>query len=227
MIYSFTPEQLSALKQRAALLFSYQKNWLNNPKRARHYTKMRQCGADFAFSLEALIDAIETGRNQVFIGTSESSTNGSNRNYIAYFSREVGVNIAGKKGTIELSNGASIYFVGEKSLFSALCGNAYVSEYAWAKHPRSLFAAAKGVAMHRKHRLTSYTSPSRNGEAFKLWGEFKQDDKETLTLTDHMGESSPLLDQAEIDYYRSIMTLSDFRMMFMCEWQQDMQEQMK
>ncbi|HCB1983521.1 TPA: terminase family protein [Klebsiella pneumoniae] len=227
MIYSFTPDQLSALKKHAALLFSYQNNWLNNPKRARHYTKMRQCGADFAFSLEALIDAIETGRNQVFIGTSEASTNGANRNYIAYFAGEVGVNITGRKGTIELSNGASIYFVGEKSPFSALCGNAYVSEYAWAKHPRSLFAAAKSVAMHRKHRLTSYTSPSRNEEALKVWAKIRQKDKETLTLTDHMRESNPLLSREDIDYYRSIMSCADFRMMFMCEWQQDMQEQMK
>ena len=68
MAYSFTPDQLNALKQRATRLFGYQQQWMRNPARQRHYTKMRQCGADFAFSLEALIDAIETGRNQVFIG---------------------------------------------------------------------------------------------------------------------------------------------------------------
>lgn len=220
MIYSFTPEQTCALKQRSALLFGYQNNWLGNPNRVRHYTKMRQCGADFSFSLEALIDAIETGRNQVFIGTSEASTNCANRKYIAGFSRSVGVSILGIEGTIRLSNGAAIYFLGEESHFSSLCGNAYVSEYAWADHPRTLFAVARGVSMHSRHRLTTYTSPSHNEEAFKIWEKIKPEDKETLTLADHIRESNALLDPEEIDYHRDNMTAADFRMMFMCEWPQ-------
>lgn len=225
MAYSFTPEQLNALKQRATRLFGYQQQWMRNPTRQRHYTKMRQCGADFAFSLEALIDAIETGRNQVFIGTTEASAEGANRHYIAAFAHDVGVNIKGDTGRILLSNGAVIYFAGEKSLFSGLCGNAYVSEYAWANHPRTLFALGKAVAANVRHRLTTYTSPSKNQAAWKVWKNLSSASRGTVILSDHMREDAPLFSPEDIDEYRRTMSAENFAMLFMGKWPQEDQEQ--
>jgi len=225
MKYSFTPEQLSALKQRASRLFGYQQKWLNNSDRQRHYTKMRQCGADFAFSLEALTDAIETGRNQVFISTSEAYAEGASRRYIVGFAREVGVRIKSDTRKIVLSNGAEICFVGEKSLFAGLCGNAYVSEYAWATHPGALFKPAKAVAANSCHRLTTYTSPSKNQEAWEVWKTLSPASRGTVILSDLMREDAPLFSPEDIDEYRRTMSAENFAMLFMGKWPQADQEQ--
>ena len=225
MAYSFTPDQLNALKQRATRLFGYQQQWMRNPARQRHYTKMRQCGADFAFSLEALIDAIETGRNQVFIGTTEAYAEGSSRCYIVGFAREVGVRIKSDTGKIVLSNGAEICFAGEKSLFAGLCGNAYVSEYAWATHPRTLFTLGKAVAANIRHRLTTYTTPSKNREAWKVWKNLSPASRGTVILSDHMREDAALFSPEDIDEYRRTMSAENFAMLFMGKWPQEDQEQ--
>ncbi|MBN6464169.1 terminase-like family protein, partial [Escherichia coli] len=51
-----------------SFFFAYQYEWNTGPKsRNRVLTKMRQAGADFFFSYEALNDALHTGRNQIFL----------------------------------------------------------------------------------------------------------------------------------------------------------------
>lgn len=54
-------------------LFDYQKVWYRNgDQRTRNILKSRQIGATWYFSREAFVDALETGRNQIFLSASKA-----------------------------------------------------------------------------------------------------------------------------------------------------------
>ena len=54
-------------------LFGYQLAWWqNSQQRTRAILKSRQIGATYYFAREALIDALETGRNQIFLSASKA-----------------------------------------------------------------------------------------------------------------------------------------------------------
>jgi hypothetical protein len=67
----FTAEQAAELK-RIFLdgCYDYQLEWWKAWASARMILKSRQIGATYYFAFEALIDAIETGRNQIFLSAS-------------------------------------------------------------------------------------------------------------------------------------------------------------
>ncbi|MFP5434349.1 MAG: terminase gpP N-terminus-related DNA-binding protein, partial [Alphaproteobacteria bacterium] len=70
----FTAEQAAELK-RIFLdgLYDYQHRWWQaKDQRTRMILKSRQIGATYYFAFEALIDAIETGRNQIFLSASKA-----------------------------------------------------------------------------------------------------------------------------------------------------------
>lgn len=169
---TFTAGQVDGLREHFEnSAFDYQKAWyrVGQTGVARNITKSRQIGADWLFAFEALLDALTTGRNQHFLTCSRNSALNT-RAYIAEFCRVVGVNVNPcSLNNILLGNGALIAFHGENSHAAAHAGNVYLGEYAWAKNPRSILQMAKGMAMHKNHRLTLYTTPSRSHTAFKIW----------------------------------------------------------
>ncbi|MCH4584140.1 terminase family protein, partial [Achromobacter xylosoxidans] len=74
-----TPERNAISEEQAAKLlqafereiFGYQKVWYRNAdQRTRMILKSRQIGATWYFAREALLDAIATGRNQIFLSAS-------------------------------------------------------------------------------------------------------------------------------------------------------------
>ncbi|MCX8962718.1 hypothetical protein EHW64_16715 [Erwinia psidii] len=193
MIYTFTGLQAAGLKNMLSEIgFKYQQRWFISQKRIRHITKTRQCGADWYFSLEALIDAIETGRSQYFLTPNSGCSLSWNRDRIVHFASLVGVDIE-PDDLIRLHNGAEIRFFGEGSSMACFHGNAYVSEYAWADNPRRLFLAGRSLSMHSKYRFTAYTSPSESTEAFRLWQLEKPENRQRLSAEDARLQGSVLL----------------------------------
>ncbi|MEX3614647.1 MAG: terminase family protein [Burkholderia gladioli] len=62
------------------ILIGHQHAWFESRNmRMRNILKSRQIGATFYFALEALIDALETGRNQVFLSASREPRAASKR----------------------------------------------------------------------------------------------------------------------------------------------------
>ena len=54
-------------------LFEYQWTWYRAmDQRSRMILKSRQIGATYYFAFEALIDALKTGRNQIFLSASKA-----------------------------------------------------------------------------------------------------------------------------------------------------------
>ncbi|WIO42651.1 terminase family protein [Klebsiella electrica] len=222
MRYEFSGLQAATLKILLADMgFEYQRRWFISQKRVRHITKTRQCGADWYFSLEALIDAIETGRSQYFIAPGEGNSLSNNRLWMAHIARLAGVDIAPDDSVIYLTNGAEIQFMGEQHTLAARNGNAYISEYAWADKPANMFKVAKGISAHKNCRFTAYTSPSPSDEAYALWSSEKPDNQQRLSAYSALQQGSTILNLPDIE---AEFSKEDFNMLFSAIWPQENSE---
>ncbi|MCE3114175.1 terminase large subunit domain-containing protein, partial [Yersinia enterocolitica] len=77
-------------------IFDYQRDWFEAglQHRIRNILKSRQIGATFFFAREALLDAITTGRNQIFLSASKAQAHVF-KSYIIDFARMVDVDLKG------------------------------------------------------------------------------------------------------------------------------------
>lgn len=164
-------EQIEQLKS-AFLdsLFKYQLGWWqSSQQRTRAILKSRQIGATWYFAREALIDALETGRNQIFLSASKAQAH-IFKQYIAAFVHEVtGVELKGDP--IVLANGATLYFLGSNARTAqGYHGNFYFDEFFWAQDFERLNKVASGMAMHKKWRKTYFSTPSSiQHAAYAFW----------------------------------------------------------
>lgn len=166
-----TDEQIDALVEAFDKeLFAYQRHWWDNRnQRTRFILKSRQIGATWYFAREALIDALLTGRNQIFLSASRAQAY-IFKLYIMEFVRNVtGVELRGDP--IVLFNDATLYFLGTNyQTAQGYHGNVYVDEVFWIGGFERLNKVASGMAMHKKWRKTYFSTPSAmSHEAYPLW----------------------------------------------------------
>lgn len=151
-------------------LFDYQKVWFRNGhQRTRNILKSRQIGATWYFAREALADALDTGRNQIFLSASRAQAHVF-RQYITQFAREAAdVDLTGDP--IVLPNEAILYFLGTNARTAqSYHGNFYFDEYFWVPRFKELNKVASGMAMHKHWRKTYFSTPSSIGhEAYPFW----------------------------------------------------------
>jgi len=105
----FTEEQIEELVLAfEENLFDYQWNWYRAmDQRSRAILKSRQIGATYYFAREALIDALKTGRNQIFLSASKAQAH-IFKHYIKAFAADIcGVELTGDP--IVLSNGEFLF----------------------------------------------------------------------------------------------------------------------
>lgn len=151
-------------------LFEYQKIWYRNGhQRTRAILKSRQIGATYYFAREALVDAIETGRNQIFLSASKAQAHVF-KQYIVQFAREA-ADVDLKGDPIVLWNGAHLYFLGTNARTAqGYHGNFYFDEFFWTNKFQELNKVASGMALHRKWRKTYFSTPSSTShEAYPFW----------------------------------------------------------
>lgn len=180
-------EQIEQLKS-AFLdsLFAYQLQWWqSSQQRTRAILKSRQIGATWYFAREALIDALETGRNQIFLSASKAQAH-IFKQYIAAFVHEVtGVELKGDP--IVLANGATLYFLGSNARTAqGYHGNFYFDEFFWTQDFERLNKVASGMAMHKKWRKTYFSTPSSiQHAAYSFWSgaRIKKKDKIEVDLS--------------------------------------------
>jgi uncharacterized protein YjcR len=167
----FTEEQIEKLLE--AFLdesFGYQKDWYRaGEQRTRVILKSRQIGATFYFAREALLDALTTGRNQIFLSASKAQAH-IFKAYIQAFARDVaGVDVSGDP--IILGNGAELHFLGTNARTAqGYHGNFYFDEFFWTYKFQELNKVASGMAMQKKYRRTYFSTPSSMAhEAYTFW----------------------------------------------------------
>lgn len=151
-------------------LFDYQKVWYRKgDQRTRNILKSRQIGATWYFAREALVDALETGRNQIFLSASRAQAHVF-KQYIVEFARQV-CDIELQGDPMVLPNGATLYFLGTNARTAqSYHGNFYFDEYFWVPKFKELNKVASGMAMHANWRKTYFSTPSSlNHEAYPFW----------------------------------------------------------
>ncbi|MEE4451448.1 terminase large subunit domain-containing protein [Novosphingobium resinovorum] len=174
----FTAEQAAELK-RIFLegCYDYQLTWWNAlSQRTRMILKSRQIGATYYFAFEALIDAIETGRNQIFLSASKAQAH-QFRSYIVSFAKLVGVALTGDPMLItsdlrpEEDAAAEMHFLGTNfRTAQGRHGNFYFDEFFWVHSFEELNKVASGMATHKKWRKTYFSTPSTVAHpAYPYW----------------------------------------------------------
>lgn len=152
-------------------LFPYQKNWYRAGlvERVRNLLKSRQIGATWYFAREGLIDALKTGRNQIFLSASKAQAHVF-KGYIKQFAAET-ADVELQGDPIVLPNQATLYFLGTNARTAqSYHGNVYMDEYFWIPRFQEFRKVASGMAMHKHWRLTYFSTPSSlNHEAYPFW----------------------------------------------------------
>ncbi|MFC0708818.1 terminase ATPase subunit family protein [Azorhizophilus paspali] len=150
--------------------FEYQLDWYRaGNQRTRMLLKSRQIGATYYFAREALIDALLTGRNQIFLSASKAQAH-QFKNYMQAFIQEVlGRQLTGDP--IVLWNGAELHFLGTNyRTAQGRSGNFYFDEFFWVHGFDELNKVASGMALHKKWRKTYFSTPSSKGHpAYRWW----------------------------------------------------------
>ncbi|MCQ4053355.1 terminase ATPase subunit family protein [Aeromonas sp. SG16] len=165
------PEQQERLIERfESTMFGYQRVWYQAglEYRIRDLLKSRQIGATYFFAFEAFIDALVTGRNQIFLSASKAQAHVF-KQYIIQFAKEEGVELKGDP--MVLPNGAHLYFLGTNARTAqSYHGNIYMDEYFWIHGFLEFRKVASGMAMHKKWRQTYISTPSSlSHPAYSFW----------------------------------------------------------
>ncbi|MDO8931894.1 MAG: terminase ATPase subunit family protein [Rhodocyclaceae bacterium] len=151
-------------------LFDYQRVWhtAGLKHRIRNLLKSRQIGATWYFAREAFIDALETGRNQIFLSASKAQAHVF-KQYIRQFAKTADVELKGDP--IVLPNGAELYFLGTNiSTAQSYHGNLHMDEIFWIPKFREFRKVASGMALHKHWRQTYFSTPSTlTHQAFDFW----------------------------------------------------------
>ncbi|WP_407657370.1 terminase large subunit domain-containing protein [Kushneria phosphatilytica] len=154
-----------------ASLFDYQRHWYRagQHERIRNLLKSRQIGATWYFAREAIADAVETGKNKIFMSASKAQAH-IFRNYIVQFVKETtGVELKGDP--IVLANGAELHFLGTNAKTAqGYHGDTYLDEYFWINGFEQFRKVTSGMAMHKKWKQTYFSTPSSVAhEAYPFW----------------------------------------------------------
>ncbi|MGV2702291.1 UNVERIFIED_CONTAM: terminase ATPase subunit family protein [Aeromonas salmonicida] len=242
------PEQQERLIERfESTMFGYQRTWYEAGKlhRIRDLLKSRQIGATYFFAFEAFIDALVTGRNQIFLSASKAQAHVF-KQYIIQFAKDEGVELKGDP--MVLPNGAHLYFLGTNARTAqSYHGNIYMDEYFWIHGFLEFRKVASGMAMHKKWRQTYISTPSSlSHPAYAFWsganfnrGKAKADKveidlshtnlaggklcadgqwRQIVTVEDAVRGGCDLFD---LDQLRSEYSEDEYRNLLMCEFMDD------
>ena len=227
-------------------LFDYQRVWLGQQVRFRHLLKSRQIGATFFFAREALVDAVKTGKNKVFLSASQAQAF-IFKNYMRKLAGMVDVELKGSD-VITLGNGAELHFLGTNSRTAqGRNGDLYVDEYFWIPDFKRLRDLANPMASQKRYRITYFSTPSTTSHpAYDFWtgAEFNVGRAESERIKLDVSPAALAAGRHDPDgKWRQVVTLDDaerggcnlfdreqlmlenapaqFRQLFMCEFVED------
>ncbi|MGQ8736767.1 terminase ATPase subunit family protein [Klebsiella pneumoniae] len=229
--------------------FEYQLRWhrAGLEHRIRDILKSRQIGATFYFSREALLHALKTGHNQIFLSASKTQAYVF-REYIIQFARLVDVDLTGDPIVIG-NNGAKLIFLGTNSnTAQSHNGDLYVDEIFWIPNFQKLRKVSSGMASQSHLRSTYFSTPSTLAHgAYPFWsgelfnrGRARASERvdidishdalaagvacpdgqwrQIVTIEDALAGGCTLFNLEQLQRENSI---DDFRNLFMCEFVDD------
>ncbi|SPY70798.1 Uncharacterized conserved protein [Providencia alcalifaciens] len=210
----FTDEQIDQLRELVLdSLYEHQKKWYKQKhRRNRMILKSRQIGATWYFAREALIHALETGNNQIFLSASRAQAL-QFKVFIQALARLVGVELKGGDKII-LANGATLFFLGTSAATAqSYTGDLHFDEFFWTANFMELRKVAAAMATQIGLRRTYFSTPSsEEHEAYPFWtGDFfnnaRAESKKILIDTSHKALKNGQLGGDNI--WRQIVTIHD------------------
>lgn len=152
-------------------MFQYQRHWYQagEKHRIRNILKSRQIGATYYFAHEAFVDALKTGRNQIFLSASKKQAL-MFRSYITQYARKT-AEVELKGETILLPNGAELIFLGTNSATAqSYHGNLYFDEIFWVPKFDEMRKVASAMASQKQYRQTYFSTPTTIAHAaYAFW----------------------------------------------------------
>lgn len=182
-----TPEQQDQLVDAFERgLFEYQLGWRgakaellgSTTLKTRFILKSRQIGATFYFAREALVRAIETGNNQIFISASRAQANIFRQYIVAFVNEVTGVKLEGDPIVLDLEGVSGpmgepvkLYFLGTNyRTAQGYHGDVYVDECFWIHGFEQINKVASAMASQKRYRKTYFSTPSTLAhEAYAMW----------------------------------------------------------
>ena len=155
-------------------LFEYQKVWYRaREQRNRALLKSRQIGATFYFAREALIKAVTTGRNQIFLSASKAQAHGF-KTYIKNFVlQSIGIDLQGDPITVTLPSNETVQLIflsTNAKTAQSYHGDLYFDEFFWVHGFATLKKVASAMAAQKQYKKTYFSTPSsKSHEAYKFW----------------------------------------------------------
>ena len=154
--------------------FTYQNAWWDQrDQRTRAILKSRQTGATWYFAREAFLDALTTGRNQIFLSASRNQARVF-RTYIIQLAQQVDVELKGDPIILPPMDGrqsAELYFLGTNARTAQGYHGCFLfDEFFWTFRFRELNKLARAMATHSHWRRTYISTPSSiQHEAYAFW----------------------------------------------------------
>lgn len=196
-----TREQVAQLRE--AFLercFGYQLTWWNERnQRTRFLLKSRQIGATDYFAHEGFIDALETGRNQIYLSASRRQANIFRRYIVEFCFRVIGIRLTGEHITIDRGEDddgntmemPTLFFLGANyRTAQGEHGNFYYDECFWAVDFEQTDDVASGMASQKRYRETYFSTPSTiQHQAYRKW------------TGEKFNEGKPKKDWTKVDTY--------------------------
>ncbi|MES2042607.1 MAG: terminase family protein [Pseudomonadota bacterium] len=221
---ALTAEHVDALK--AAFLrecFPFQLTWWNaRDERTRFILKSRQIGATWYFAREALIDALETGRNQIFLSASRRQANIFRRYIIDFVYRVTSVQLTGEHLALDLGHDdegvaremPTIFFLGANyRTAQGEHGNFYYDECFWSQDFEQTDDVASGMASQKRYRETYFSTPSTiQHQAHRKWSGEKFNegkDKRAWVTIDTKADALKQGLRGDDGIWRQIVTIED------------------
>lgn len=219
----FTAQQVQDL--RAALeawCYPHQRDWLNSSSlRTRMILKARQIGATEFFGREALVTALETGHNKIFLSASKAQALNFRQKIVDWAFKVTGVKLTGDPMVItaededgEIGDPSEFHFLGTNyRTAQGYTGDFIFDEFFWVHGFEQIEAVASAVASQKHFTKTYFSTPSSvSHEAYKKWtgadkNKHRRRDKKIELDVSHQALKAGKLCEDKI--WRQIVTVQD------------------
>ena len=164
--------------------------------RIRNILKSRQIGLTYYFAGEALMDAVLTGDNQIFLSASRAQSEVFRSYIIAFASKWFDIELTGNPIVLSKDGKpwAELRFLSTNSgTAQSYHGHVYIDEYFWIRDFEKLNNVASAMATHKKWRKTYFSTPSAvSHQAYPFWTgeEFRNSKRGKKTAGNWPGEST-------------------------------------
>lgn len=176
----FTADQVKALRaDLEAWCYPHQRDWLNSSSlRTRMILKARQIGATEFFAREALVTALETGHNKIFLSASKAQALNFRQKIVAWAFKVTRVKLTGDPMVVtaagedgEVSEPAEFHFLGTNyRTAQGYTGDFIFDEFFWVHGFEQIEAVASAVATQKHFTKTYFSTPSSiSHEAYQKW----------------------------------------------------------